>query len=287
MVVALLAASVAREQRLEKQVQGLTKRVEQFVAGGAKASAQQGGGGGGPAAAARDDKETEDPLRAEAAQLELAIAARKSESASAAKAILEENLRGVRAQIEARKPDLTQHNNAGRRLNRCKARLAKVESEVTDITKRLDEMQKEKMELVQRRDNIQKECAELQRQLVTTLPLGESPADDTFGLPQELLDGNAEIKAMVDSEPFKEFAKLFRLHVTSGAQRPETPVAPPEGAAGARVDQPVPPDDDEFDDMFVDDQAADGFWEKHKGDTRAILEAIMGARAKRPKTSQL
>ncbi|CAK0867698.1 unnamed protein product, partial [Prorocentrum cordatum] len=276
-----------REQRLEKQVQELTRRVEQFVAGGAKASTQHGGGGGGPTATAKDDKETEDPLRAEATQLELAIAVCKCESTSAAKAILEETLRGVRAQIEARKPDLTQHNNVGHRLNRCKARLAKVESEVTDITKRLDDMQKERSELVQKRDNIQKECAELQRQLVTTLPLEESTADDTFGVPQELLDGNAEIKAMVDSEPFREFAKLFRLHVTSGAQRPGTPVAPPEAAPGAHVDQPVPADDDELDDMFVDEQAADDFWEKHKGDKRAILEAIMGARAKRPKASQL
>ncbi|CAK0873817.1 unnamed protein product, partial [Prorocentrum cordatum] len=273
------AAGSKREQRLEKQTQELTKRVEQFFAGGAKASAQQGGEGDRPAAAAKDEKETGDPLRAEAAQLELAIAARKSEPASAAKAMLEENLRGVRAQIEARKPDLTQRNNVGDRLNRCKARLVKVGSEVTDITKRLDELQKEKTELVQKRDTIQKECAELQRQLVTTVPLGESPADDTFGVPQELLDGNAEIKAMVDSEPFKEFAKLFRPHVTPGAQRPATPVAPPEGSAGAaHVDQPVPAD--EFDDMFVDEQAADDFWEKHKGDKRAILEAIMGANTK-------
>ncbi|CAK0857377.1 unnamed protein product [Prorocentrum cordatum] len=232
---------------LETPAHAVLKRAQQFPDGGGAARGL-GGGARPPAAGSkreqRLEKQVQELTKRVAAQLELAIAARKSESASAAKAILEENFRGVRAHIEARKPGLTQHNNAGHRLNRCKARLAKVESEVTDITKRLDEMQKEKMESVQKRDNMQK----------------------------ELLDGNAEIKAMVDSEPFKEFAKLFRLHVTSGAQRPETPVAPPEGAAGARVGQPVPTGDDEFDDMLVDEQAADDFCEKHKGDTRAILE---------------
>ncbi|CAK0839213.1 unnamed protein product [Prorocentrum cordatum] len=159
-----------REARLEKQFADFTGNFEQLMAP-ARAPAQQGGGAGGAAGALADTR-ARTPLRTEAAQLEQTISACNGESAAAAKKSLEEQLKEVRANIEGRKPDLTQHSNVGHRLKRCKHHLSKISEDIVACGKRLEQAQKEKQDLETNRAAAGKEIAELQRQLVASLPLG-------------------------------------------------------------------------------------------------------------------
>ncbi|CAK0872488.1 unnamed protein product, partial [Prorocentrum cordatum] len=274
------AAGSKREQRLETQLAELTRKFDQLTSSW-RSSAQQGGANGtgaGGAAAADGESGGEDPLRAEAALLEQAIAACKGDPAAAAKKLLEEQLKSIRGKIEAKKPDLTQHNGAS-------GQHANIGDDVSACQQRLDKLQQEKEKLEEKRAAAEVERAELQRQLVASLPLGEAPVLDPFGVPQELLDGKAEIKNMLESDAFKKFAALYRSrpqvpHRPHGDERP----AASDGVGGSDQ-QPVPMD--EFDDLFEDSVGAEQFWDKHKGDKRAILDALLGARAKRPKMQQL
>ena len=45
--------------------------------------------------------------------------------------------------------------------------------------------------------------------------------------------------------------------------------------------------DQDFAEAFPTPEAAEQFWEKHKGDKRAILDALLQAKVKRPRTQQL
>eukprot|EP00959_Pyramimonas_sp_CCMP1952_P410748 8607616-Pyramimonas_sp.AAC.1 len=63
-----------------------------------------------------------------------------------------------------------------------------------------------------------------------------------------------------------------------------------KAASGSKdgVTEPVPMDaDEELDACFQDTADVEAFWEKHKGDKRAIVEALSAARLKRPRTAQL
>ena len=133
---------------------------------------------------------------------------------------------------------------------------------------------------------LEAECVELRKQHVQSLPIHVDDADSAaLDLPKELLEGKAEIQQMLESKAFKEFAQMYQAHA-----RPKVH----ENGGGDNRDAPDPgggavpvPMDDEFDEAFQDADAAEVFWEKHKGDKRAILDALVSAKIKRLRKSPL
>ncbi|CAK0873524.1 unnamed protein product, partial [Prorocentrum cordatum] len=281
------AAGSRREAKLESKLAELQKKLDQVIGGATKAArapatgqgpGQHGGtqsnGGGG---------DGQDPLQARVLELEGAIkACGKSDDTIEARTLLETKLKAVRSEIESKKPSITQHTNVGHRLARATTKMEKVTTELEEHIKLLDELNVKTDETRARKIAAEAEVAELQRQHVQSLPGQASDMGDKrpvdFPLPPEALEGKDAIKSMLETAEFKEFVKLFAVHRAASG---------PDADAESNVDdgEQVPtPHDEEMDDAFQDEAAAEAFWEKHRGDKRAFTQALLGAQLKKPKT---
>ena len=293
----LPAAGSRREAQLNDTLAKLLKRMEAMESnnGGQKpkpGAAQQQGGGGGQATEDVHDEAT-DELKKEASMLESAIKVLKGEGVAVQRAGLEKQLKELRAKIEEQKPSLTQHNNLGHRLRKAKSKLAQIKAELDERDATLAVLQKERTEVEAKHVELQTEVAALQqRVLISTADVVGDAGATQLTLPEEVLEatrGKEKIKEMFESEAFKEFAALYAAHANLGGATPAAPPAPEaEGArpGGAPAEGPGPMEQ-EYTEAFTTEQAAEDFWERHKGDKRAILTALLEAKVKRPRTQQL
>ena len=279
---------------MEAKLEQLTKQIAALATGGvvavktkppATGGQHQKQGGKAEAGATPDD---EDPLKSEVAELEFAIKQCVGENMAEFRKQLESQLKEVRVKIEERKPGLTKHCNVGHRLSRATAKHDKIVQELAERDKCIADLQAERAEVEARRVATEAEFVELRKQHVQSLPIHGAAGGDTLEVPQELLEGKAEIQQMLESKVFKEFAQIYQTYATPKAAADNGDNGGSNRGATYEDGGAVPvPMDAEFDEAFEDIGAAETFWEKHKGDKRAILEALLSAKVKRLRTSQL
>ncbi|CAK0875999.1 unnamed protein product, partial [Prorocentrum cordatum] len=152
------------------------------------------------------------PLVAQAAELEQATEACGKEHMSSAKELLVAQLRDVRAKLEAKKGDFTQHANVGHRLARAEKQLAKLTGEVESQDDVIKEATAERDEVGAKRRAAATEGDALQKQLVAAIPRGvphAKPSPPSLEIPAGMLEGKEEIKSMLESQAFKEYAALI------------------------------------------------------------------------------
>ena len=281
-------AGTRREAKVEQQLAALQKKLDSFISKGGGQPQVSGGSKSNGSAGPTDGNQVQGGAKADVEgdqaqvkELEQAIRGCSGELCADARATLQAKLKEVRLRIESKKSPLTQHTNVGHRLAKATGKLEKLHEDIAEQDKLLEDIRERKDELEEQKKAAETEVAELQKQLYLSRaaavpPQPEGMADD---LAPEALEGKDEIKKMFESAAFKEYQKLRKEQfVAKGGS------APPTGNA---EQVPVPGGEDDMDLAFADVQAAEDFWDKHKGDKRAIVEALSAAPLKKPKKSSL